>query len=52
MKRRIPEDKLRDMMGHDFKGMTDYYTIIDLAELHEQFLGLRDNSDAIDSFWG
>ena len=51
MRRRIPEDKLRAMMGHDYKGMTDYYTIINLAELEEQFLGLRDNSVAIDSFW-
>jgi integrase len=52
MRRKIPEDKLRDMMGHDYKGMTDYYTIIDIAELEEQFTGLRDNSRAIDSFWG
>ena len=52
MKRRIPEEKLRQMMGHDYKGMTDYYTIINIAELEEQFLGLRDNSSAIDSFWG
>jgi len=51
MRRLIPEDKLRAMMGHDYKGMTDYYTIINLAELEEQFLGLRDNSVAIDSFW-
>jgi len=52
MRRRIPEEKLRAMMGHDYKGMTDYYTIINLAELQEQFLGLRDNSVAIDGFWG
>jgi integrase len=52
MRRRIPEDKLRAMMGHDYKGMTDYYTVINLAELEEQFLGLRDNSRAIDGFWG
>jgi integrase len=52
MKRLIPEEKLRAMMGHDYKGMTDYYTIINLAELEEQFLGLRENSQAIDSFWG
>ena len=51
MKRKIPEEKLRQMMGHDYKGMTDYYTIINIAELEEQFLGLRDNSAAIDSFW-
>lgn len=51
MKRKIPEDKLRQMMGHDYKGMTDYYTIINIADLQEQFLGLRDNSAAIDSFW-
>jgi len=51
MKRRIPEDKLREMMGHDFVGMTDYFIVIDLAELQEQFLGLRGHSRAIDSFW-
>jgi integrase len=52
MRRKIPEEKLRAMMGHDYKGMTDYYTIINIAELEEQFLGLRDNIGAIDSFWG
>jgi len=48
---RIPEDKLRAMMGHDYKGITDYYTIINLAELEKQFLVVWDNSVAIDSFW-
>jgi integrase len=52
MRRRISEDKLRDMMGHDYKGMTDYYTILNLAELEEQFIELHNDSEAIDSFWG
>ncbi|MCL2214877.1 MAG: site-specific integrase [Treponema sp.] len=51
MRRRISDDKLRAMMGHDSKSMTDYYTIMNIAELEEQFLGLRDNSGAIDNFW-
>ena len=52
MRRRIPEDKLRAMIGHDVKSMTDYYTIINIAELEEQFLELRDSAQAIDGFWG
>jgi integrase len=52
MRRRIPEDKLRAMIGHDMKSMTDYYTIINIAELEEQFLELRDSAQAIDGFWG
>ena len=51
MKRKIPEELLRQMMGHDYKGMTDYYTVINLAELKDQFLEQRSSSGAIDSFW-
>jgi integrase len=49
MRRRIPVEKLRLMIGHETAGMTDYYT---LSELEEEFLSLRDNSRAIDGFWG
>jgi integrase len=49
MRRRIPVEKLRLMIGHDTAGMTDYYT---LTELEEEFLTLRENSRAIDGFWG
>jgi len=49
MRRLIPGERLRLMTGHESEQMTDYYT---LAELEEQFLSLRDNSRAIDSFWG
>ena len=49
MRRRIPGEKLRLMIGHEMAGMTDYYT---LSELEEEFLSLRDNSRAIDGFWG
>jgi hypothetical protein len=40
------------MIGHDIKSMSDYYTIINIAELEEQFLELRDSAQAIDGFWG
>ena len=52
MRRRIPDEQLRPMMGHDFIGMTDYYTIINLMELNDQFLDNFDSSTAIDRFWG
>ncbi len=52
MRNQIPEEKLRAMIGHDMKSMTDYYTIINMADLEEQFMELRDNSRAIDGFWG
>jgi len=52
MRNRIPDEKLRALMGHDQEGMTDYYTIMSMAELEEQFLYLRDSGKAIDSFWG
>jgi len=48
MRRRIPGEKLRLMMGHDTEGMTDYYTRI---ELEEDFMFLRDSGRAIDGFW-
>ncbi|MDR0464771.1 MAG: site-specific integrase [Treponema sp.] len=52
MRRKISINKLSDMMGHENNRMTDYYTIINMAELEEQFLGLSDNNKAIDKFWG
>ena len=52
MRRKISVEKLRPMMGHESEFMTDYYTVIDLAELEEQFIDLRGSSKAIDSFWG
>ena len=52
MRRKISEDRLRLMMGHDYKGMTDYYTVISLSELEDQFMELHGSSDAVDGFWG
>jgi len=51
MRRKISGDKLRFAMGHDNDGMTDYYTVLNLAEIEEEFLEQLDDSAAIDSFW-
>lgn len=49
MRRLIPGEQLRLMTGHLSESQTDYYT---RTEIEEQFMELRDNSRAIDSFWG
>ena len=52
MRDKLSDEKLRNMMGHETEGMTDYYTVITMQELQEKFLGLQESSTTVNSFWG
>ncbi|MDR2758329.1 MAG: site-specific integrase [Spirochaetaceae bacterium] len=49
MRRLVPGEALRMMIGHLSEGMTDYYTRI---QVEEDFLSLQDHTAAINRFWG
>jgi integrase len=49
MRRLIPGESLRMMIGHTSENMTDYYTRL---ELEEDFIALQKHSPAINQFWG
>jgi integrase len=48
MRRLIPGEPLRLMIGHTTEGMTDYYTRL---EIEEDFLSLESHIDNINHFW-
>lgn len=48
MRRLIPGESLRLMIGHTTEGMTDYYTRL---EVEEDFLSLITQNDNINRFW-
>lgn len=48
MRRLIPGEPLRLMIGHTTVGMTDYYTRL---EIEEDFLSLESHRDNINHFW-
>jgi integrase len=49
MRRLIPGESLRMMIGHESENMTDYYTRL---ALEDDFLALNAHSTAINKFWG
>ena len=49
MRRLIPGETLRMMIGHLSEEMTDHYTRV---QVEEDFLALQDHTAAINRFWG